>query len=71
MIGTPNERWGEEVAAVVKLAPGELATEDELEAYAAPALAHFKVPRKWRFVDSFPLTASGKIRKVDLVELFA
>jgi fatty-acyl-CoA synthase len=70
VIGTPSERWGEEVAAVVRLAPGATATPDQLEAHAGAALAHFKVPRQWRFVEAFPLTASGKIRKVELGSLF-
>ncbi len=70
VIGTPSERWGEEVAAVVRPAPGLAVTAEELEAHAGSALAHFKVPRQWRFVESFPLTASGKIRKVELGALF-
>lgn len=70
VVGTPSERWGEEVAAVVRLAPGAVATPEELEAHAAGSLAHFKVPRQWRFVESFPLTASGKIKKVELADLF-
>jgi fatty-acyl-CoA synthase len=70
VVGTPSERWGEEVAAVVRTAPGASATPAELEAHASASLAHFKVPRQWRFVDTFPLTASGKIRKVELGKLF-
>ena len=69
VIAAPSERWGEEVAAVVQLTKPDAATPDELMAHAAKTLAHFKVPRHWRFVDAFPMTASGKIRKVDLPAL--
>jgi fatty-acyl-CoA synthase len=70
VIAVPNERWGEEVAAVVQLAPGADAEHEALTAHAAASLAHFKVPRHWRFVDAFPTTAAGKIRKVELPGLF-
>jgi fatty-acyl-CoA synthase len=70
VLATPSQRWGEEVGAVVQLAAETSVTSDELTQYVAAVLAHFKVPRHWRFIDSFPLTASGKIRKVDLVALF-
>ncbi len=70
VVATPSPRWGEEVAAVVKLRTHEHATAEELEAFAAERLAHFKIPRHWRFVDDLPLTASGKVRKVELPVLF-
>jgi fatty-acyl-CoA synthase len=70
VMATPSERWGEEVGAVVQLAAGTSASADELAQHTASSLAHFKVPRHWRFVDAFPLTASGKIRKVELAGLF-
>ncbi len=71
VVATPSERWGEEVGAVVRLVPGQGAHSDDLEAHATSSLAHFKVPRHWRFVDQMPLTASGKIRKVELSDLFS
>lgn len=70
VLATPSQRWGEEVAAVVKPAASGAVTADELQAYARKRLAHFKIPRRWRFVDDLPLTASGKVRKVDLPALF-
>lgn len=69
VLGRPSERWGEEVAAVVKLVEGGAATGDELAAHAAASIAHFKVPQLWCFVDEMPMTASGKIRKVELLKL--
>ncbi len=71
VLAVPSQRWGEEVGAVVKLAASSNASSQEIEEYAARSLAHFKVPRHWRFVEQFPLTASGKIRKVELSALFA
>src|ERR1044072_4092445 len=59
--GIPNERLGEEIAAAVRLRAGEQATPEELKAFCEGRLAKFKIPREIRFVDSFPMTASGKI----------
>jgi fatty-acyl-CoA synthase len=66
VVGAPDERWGETVAAFVRFAPGPCATEDELRAFGRERLASFKVPVTWRFVGEFPLTPSGKIKKYEL-----
>ncbi|UGQ11254.1 AMP-binding protein [Yinghuangia sp. ASG 101] len=63
VIGTPDDRLGETVAAVVRLRPGLDAGPQELETFAREHLAAFKIPRRWHFADEFPLTASGKVRK--------
>jgi fatty-acyl-CoA synthase len=63
VVGIPNRRLGEEVLAWVKLRAGQTATEDELTEFCRASLAHFKVPRYWKFVDSFPTTVTGKIQK--------
>lgn len=64
--GVSSEKFGEEVAAAVRLkAP---ATQDELTEFLRDRLARFKVPRYFRFVDEFPLTASGKVQKFKLRE---
>ena len=70
VLGIPDDKYGEQVGAAVCLAPGSTATPAELEAFVGERIAHFKVPRTWRFVDTFPLTASGKIRKVELADLW-
>jgi fatty-acyl-CoA synthase len=70
VVGAPDERWGEQVAAFVRFRPGTTATWDELEAHARDSLAGFKVPRIWRAVDAFPLTASGKVQRFRLREVF-
>ena len=63
VVGIPDERWGEQVAAFVRLNPDAEASESELFAHVREHLAPFKTPRQWVFVDEFPLTASGKIQK--------
>jgi fatty-acyl-CoA synthase len=63
VVGIPDARWGESVAAVVRLLPGETIGESELIAYCREHLAPQKTPQHWEFVDAFPLTASGKIQK--------
>jgi fatty-acyl-CoA synthase len=70
VLGIPDERWGELVGAAVRFRPGPQPSWAELEAYARDALAGFKVPRIWRAVEHFPTTASGKIQKFRLVEVF-
>jgi fatty-acyl-CoA synthase len=67
--GIPDERYGEEVAAAVRLNPGETAAEDEIRGFCDGRIARFKVPRHFRFVESFPMTASGKIQKFKLREM--
>lgn len=64
-----SEFFGEEVAAAVKLKPAMTVTEDELKTFCQSNLARFKVPRYWRFVADFPMTASGKIQKFKLREM--
>ena len=70
VVGVPDERWGEAVAAFVRPAPGEAPTEQELFAHCRAHLAAHKTPRHWRFLDEFPLTASGKIQKFVLRDSF-
>ena len=70
VVGVPDERWGQQVAAAVQAHEGEPPTAEALEAFAATRLAHFKVPRRWMFVDAFPMTPSGKVRKVEVEKLF-
>ncbi len=71
VIGVPSERYGEEVMAWVRLVPGTLADAEELRTYCASRLARFKVPKHWRFVESYPMTVTGKIQKYRLRALAA
>lgn len=67
--GVPDERLGEEVAAAIRLNSGEAMTADEARAFCDGRIARFKIPRLIRFVDAFPMTASGKIQKFKLREM--
>ncbi|HEX6487404.1 MAG TPA: AMP-binding protein [Candidatus Dormibacteraeota bacterium] len=68
VVGVPDERWGEIVAAFVRLSPNLEATEAELLAHCRARLAPYKLPVRWEFVDAFPMTGSGKIQKFKLKE---
>ena len=66
VIGIPSEKYGEEVMAWVKLKPGASLTGDDLAAFCKGKIASYKVPRHWKFVDEFPMTVTGKVRKVEM-----
>ena len=68
VVGVPSRTYGEEVLACVKLRAGQAATEEEIRAFCAASLAHFKVPRYVQFLDAFPTTVTGKIQKYRLRE---
>ena len=68
VVGVPDPQWGEQVAAVLRSVGPERPREQELFEYVRERLAPYKTPRVWRFVDEFPLNASGKILKTELVE---
>jgi fatty-acyl-CoA synthase len=69
VIGVPSEKYGEEVMAWVKLHGGVECTEDELSEFCRGKIATYKIPRYWKFTDSFPMTVTGKIRKVEMREI--
>ncbi|WP_426479738.1 AMP-binding protein [Chryseobacterium sp. CBSDS_008] len=69
IIGVPSEKFGEEVMAWVKVRKGFTITAEELQEYCKGKIAHYKVPKYWKFVDEFPMTISGKIRKVEMREV--
>jgi fatty-acyl-CoA synthase len=67
VIGVPDARYGEEIMAWVKLRPDAAAlTADDVRTFAAGRLAHYKIPRYVLVVDEFPMTVSGKVRKVEM-----
>ncbi|QTV05308.1 AMP-binding protein [Faecalibacter bovis] len=68
VIGVPSEKYGEEVMAWVKVKEGMNLTEDELKEFCLQ-IAHFKRPKYWKFVTEFPMTISGKIRKVEMRDI--
>jgi fatty-acyl-CoA synthase len=67
--GVPDEKYGEAVAAAVRLKSGQTATPKEITGFCKGRIARFKIPRYVKFVDSFPLTASGKVQKFKLREM--
>ena len=72
VIGVPDEKWGEVVAAYVRPAPGQPApSPEELRAYCRERLAPYKTPLHWVFADAFPMTPSGKIQDYRLRESFS
>jgi fatty-acyl-CoA synthase len=71
VIGVPSEKYGEEVMAWVRGKPGFNYREPELLNYCKGRIATFKIPKYWKFVDEFPMTAAGKIRKVEMREIAA
>ena len=68
VVGVPDERWGEVVAAFIRPAAKSTPTVDDLRSHCREHLAPYKTPVVWRFVDAFPLTPSGKIQKYRLRE---
>jgi len=64
----PHDKLGEEVAAIVVLKEGQIATEHEIRDFAARFLADFKVPRKILFRDEIPKGATGKLQRIGLAE---
>ena len=68
VVGVPDVRYGEELCAWIVLKPGQSLTEDQVRAACQGQIAHYKVPRYIRFVDSFPMTVTGKIQKFKIRE---
>jgi long-chain acyl-CoA synthetase len=68
VVGVPHESHGEEIKAFVILNPGATVTEDELVAWGKEQMASYKYPRIVQFVESLPMTATGKILKRELVD---
>lgn len=69
VVGVPDAVYGEELCACVRVRPGAAALDaDTVRAFATGLLAHYKIPRHVLVVDSFPMTVTGKVRKVQLRE---
>jgi fatty-acyl-CoA synthase len=63
VIGVPDAKYGEEIMAWVRLREGETASAEELREYCREKIAHYKIPRYFKFVDAFPTTVTGKVQK--------
>ena len=68
VIGVPSAKYGEEIMAWVQLGEGQSATDDEIKEFCKGKIAHFKIPRYISFVNDFPMTVTGKIRKAEMRE---
>jgi len=69
VIGVPDEKYGEELCAWIKLKAGaEPLDADAVRAFCAGRLSHYKIPRYVMLVEEFPMTVTGKIRKVQMRE---
>jgi fatty-acyl-CoA synthase len=67
VIGVPDEKYGEEICAWIRMKPGRSPLDAEaLREFANGKLAHYKIPRYVHIVDEFPLTVTGKVRKVEM-----
>ena len=63
VFGVPDERYGEELCAWVKIRAGETLTAEDVRAFCQGQIAHYKIPRHIRFVEEFPMTVTGKMQK--------
>jgi fatty-acyl-CoA synthase len=68
VIGVPDEKYGEELMAWIRLTPDSSLTIEELRAFCRGKLAHYKIPRYLHLTDEFPMTVTGKVRKVEMRE---
>ena len=66
VIGVPDPKYGEEICAWIKLRAGEISSREEIAAFCKGQIAHYKIPRYVKFVDSFPMTVTGKIQKFEM-----
>ncbi len=69
VIGIPDRKYGEQVMAWIKLKPGAASSTEAIREFCKGRIAHFKVPRYVKFVDSFPVTVNGKTQKYKMREI--
>jgi fatty-acyl-CoA synthase len=66
VFGVEDPKMGEEVCAWIQMKNGQTATEDDIRDFCKGQISHYKIPRYVRFVDEFPMTVTGKIRKIEM-----
>lgn len=69
IIGVPDEKYGEELMAWVKVKDKQQLSENEIREFCDGKIARYKIPRYYKFVDDFPMTVSGKIRKLEMRDI--
>jgi fatty-acyl-CoA synthase len=70
VIGIPDKKYGEQVLAAIQLKANQTASAEEFVEFCKGKIARHKIPKYWEFVDSYPMTASGKIQKYKMKEIF-
>jgi long-chain acyl-CoA synthetase len=70
VVGLPHPQWGEAVAAFIKLRPGSQTGEAEIIEHCRKSLGGFQIPKLVRILEEMPMTATGKLRKVELRQKF-
>lgn len=68
VIGVPDPKYQEEICAWIKLKAGHSLSKEDILRYLKPKISHFKIPKYVKFVDSFPITVTGKTRKVEMIK---
>lgn len=68
VIGVPDQKYGEELCAWIVVKMGQKVDADALRGFCRGNIAHYKIPRYFKFVDSFPMTVTGKVRKIAMRE---
>jgi len=71
VVGIPDKKYGEQLLAVIKLKANETSSADELQAFCTGKIARHKIPKYWEFAAEFPMTASGKVQKYKLREIYS
>ena len=69
IVGVPSKKYGEEICAFIKPIKDVSLIEDEIHDFCKDGISRFKIPKFIIFCDNFPMTASGKIKKIDLREI--
>jgi len=69
VFGVPDDKYGEEICAWIKLRESETLSTEEVKAYCRGKTAHFKVPHHIKRVDEYPMTVTGKIQKFKMREM--
>lgn len=68
VIGVPDQKYGEEIMAWIKFKEGQSESEEGIREFCQGQIAHYKIPRYFKFTANFPMTVTGKIRKVEMRE---
>ena len=66
VVGLPSEKWGEEVTAVIVLREGSEISPEELDQFCGSSLAGYKIPKRYVFQNTIPVSVAGKVLKKDL-----